>query len=212
MKLETVADHVDGLPYMRIAQAQRLQKVIKTYKCRDLLELGFFHGVSTMYMAAILDDRNTGGKITTIDLEWARKKEPNIIELSEELGLTQYIEPHFEARSYLWRLMKFIEEGRTFDFCYLDGGHNWGDTGFAFYLVDQLLVDGGLILFDDFNWTAEGKDWATQWPVEEQQISPVERTWELLVAKHPAYKRLWVKGNWALARKKRKLPLLPFYY
>ncbi len=211
MQLQSVADHVGDLPYMTLKKAERLRSILLKYGCGQLLELGFFHGVSSMYMAAILDETG-GGKLTTIDKTIVKDKSPNIEQLAAELGLESYVEPIFEERTYLWRLMKFIEEGRKFDFCYLDGGHNWSDTGFGFYLVDQLLEEGGLILFDDFNWTAEGKQWAANWPLEEQQTSPVERTWELLVGNHPGYKRLWVKGGWALARKKRKLPLLPIRY
>lgn len=212
MKLDTVAGHVDGLPYMTLVKAERLRKILIQYRCKHLLELGFFHGVSSMYMAAVLDEAASGGSLTTIDKLVAKDKKPNIEQLGSELGLSRYIEHFYEERTYLWRLMKFIEEGRRFDFCYLDGGHNWGDTGFAFFLVDKLLVDGGLILFDDFHWTAENKEWSADWSLEEQQLKPVERTWELLVADHPGYKRLWVKGAWALARKKRKLPLLPIRY
>lgn len=212
MKLETVEARVNGLPYMQMKQARRLQKIINKYNSARLLELGFFHGVSSMYMAATLEEMGGERSLTTIDKIVAKFNEPNIEQLGAELGLDHYIEHFYEERTYLWRLMKFIEEGRKFDFCYLDGGHNWGDTGFAFFLVDKLLVDGGLILFDDFTWTAEGKDWASDWPDEEQKISPVERTWELLVGQHSHYKHLWVKGSWALAQKKRKIPLLPIRY
>lgn len=212
MKLETVAAFVGDLPYMRIQQAKRMRKILMKYKPARLLELGFFHGVSSMYMAAMLDELGDERKLTTVDLTVAKDKKPNIEELATGLGLSHLVDVHYEQRTYLWRLMKFIEEGRRFDFCYLDGGHNWGDTGFAFFLVDKLLADGGLILFDDFNWTAEGREWAASWPLEEQQTSPVERTWELLVGQHPKYKRLWVKDGWALARKKRKIPLLPIRY
>lgn len=211
MKLETVAARVEGLPYMTLAKAQRLRKILLRYGCKNLLELGFFHGVSSMYMAAVLEEVG-GGKLTTVDKTVALEKDPNIETLAGDLGLSDLVEPFYEERTYLWRLMKFIEEGRRFDFCYLDGGHNWGDTGFAFCLVDKLLVDGGIILFDDFDWTAEGKEWAVHWPEDEKKISPVERTWELLVADHPAYKRLWVKNGWALARKKQKIPLLGIRY
>ena len=51
--------------------------------------------------------------------------------------------------------MKFIEEndGPIFDFCYIDGTHDWYNDGFAFLLVDKLLKPGGMIIFDDYNWS-----------------------------------------------------------
>ncbi len=78
--------------------------------------------------------------------------------------------------------------------------------------MDKLLKDGGLILFDDFNWTAAQGGWHKDRPDEERESAAVERVWTLLVKDHPDYKQVWVKGNWALARKKRKLPLLPIRY
>lgn len=212
MQLETVAEQVGDLPYMRLEQARKIQKIISRHKCRNILELGFFHGVSTMYLAAILDGLDTGGRVTTVDFEWARGQEPNILQLGEQLGLSHLIEPHFEKAGYIWRLKAFIEEGRRFDFCYLDGGHMWDDTALAFFLVDKLLHDGGLILFDDINWTAAKNRLYKERSQEEREEKAVERVWSLLVCDHPHYKPLWRKGNWALARKKRKLPLLPVYY
>ena len=40
-----------------------------------------------------------------------------------------------------------------FDFVFLDAGHTWDVTGFAFFLVDRLLRPGGWLLFDDLNWS-----------------------------------------------------------
>ncbi len=212
MDIESVARHVDGLPYMTLKKAKLLKKVLTKFDCKQALELGFFHGVSSVYTAAILQDLGADRRLTTIDLQSARTRKPNIDKLASDLGLTGLIDVFYEERSYLWRLMKFIEEGRKFDFCYLDGGHNWDNTGFAFFLVDKLLVDGGVILFDDFNWTHEASGRSHELPDEERRTSAVERTWTLLVEPHPHYKPVWVKSNWALARKKRKLPLLPIRY
>ena len=38
--------------------------------------------------------------------------------------------------------MKMLEDDPEprFDFCYIDGVHNWADDGFAFFLIDRLLV------------------------------------------------------------------------
>jgi len=212
MELEQVKEQLGDLPYMRLPMAQKLRNVIVKYDCKQILELGFYHGVSSMYIGAILDELGGNRKLTTIDLEAAQEREPNIEALSKQLRFEHLIEPHYEKRSYLWRLMKFIEEGRKFDFCYLDGGHNWDDTGFAFFLVDKLLNDGGLILFDDFSWTAEKSGSYKHYPQEERETPPVERVWSLLVCTHPNYKKVWEKRNWALVRKKRKLPLIPFRF
>jgi len=212
MKLEDVAQRVEGIPYMRLKQARRIEEIITKYNSKALVELGFFHGVSSVYMAAMLQNMGGSRTLTTIDKLDAKERTPNLDGLAAELGLSEFIEPYYEPRSYLWRLKAFIEEGRRFDFCYLDGGHTWADTGFAFFLIDKLLVEGGLILFDDMKWTPEHMPWAADWPEDERTTPAVERVWSLLAMQHPNYKKVWAKGNWALARKKRKLPLLPIRY
>ncbi|MFC3053380.1 class I SAM-dependent methyltransferase [Kordiimonas pumila] len=212
MKIENVKEIIGDLPYMSLANAKKVEKIFHKYKCRSVLELGFYHGVSTNYMAAILEELGGDRKVTTIDLVSAKQHSPNIEELASKTGLSERIEIFYEERSYLWRLMKLIEEGRKFDFCYLDAGHMWDDTALAFFLVDKLLNDGGLILFDDLNWTAAKGGYYQNWPEIERNTPAVERVWSLLVMPHQNYKEVWIKNNWALARKKKKVPFLPLRY
>ena len=77
-----------------------------------------------------------------------------------------------EPKSYLWRLMKIIEQNSEpiYDFIFIDGGHDWYTTGYAFFLVDKLLKPGGYILFDDLDWTVYTSPTANKnnSPLEEQ--------------------------------------------
>ncbi|MBL4787895.1 MAG: class I SAM-dependent methyltransferase [Kordiimonadaceae bacterium] len=193
---------------MRLNQAQVIEKVFKAYDCRDALELGFFHGVSTVYMASILKSMGDRRTLTTIDLLSAKERSPNLDELAAKFGVSDHVEAFYEPRSYLWRLKAFIEEGRKFDFCYLDGGHTWADSGFAFFLIDKLLKKDGVILFDDMKWTPEHQPAAQHWPEDERTTAAVERVWTLLVMQHPNYDRVWTHGNWALAQKRDNTPLV----
>ncbi len=68
--LDEVQKYVGSLPYMGFAQASRLRDFINEHRLRDCLELGFFHGVSSAYIAGILRARGAG-HLTTIDLESA---------------------------------------------------------------------------------------------------------------------------------------------
>ncbi len=149
--LEQVHEYLGALPYMTVRQARKLTKFLERHQLRDCLELGFFHGVSSAYIADSLRTRGTG-HLTTIDLEYGPlDSEPNIDKILADLQLTDWVTVHYEPRSFTWRLMKMIEEDPRprFDFCYLDGGHLWDVTGFAFFLVDKLLRPGGWLLFDD---------------------------------------------------------------
>ncbi|MGL6339499.1 MAG: class I SAM-dependent methyltransferase [Waterburya sp.] len=203
MNLIKVKQIVENLPYMSLKKAQVMQDFIRQHNISSILELGFYHGVSTCYMAAALEEVG-GGSIVSIDLESAQKRQPNIEELLEKCGYLDTVEFYYEPVSYNWRMMKMIEEQeRTFDLCYVDGGHDWYNTGLAFFLVDKLLQPGGWMIFDDLDWTMEHLDakWALRKPEEERITPQVRKVWELLVKTHPQYGNFYEQGSWGFAQK-----------
>lgn len=208
MKIDKVREKVQGLPHMTAAQADEITRVILENRFQNILELGFAHGVSTCFMAGALDELG-GGHITTIDLEHARNARPNIESLLGALGLSQYVTVWYEPTSYLWRLMKMLEEDPAprFDFCYLDGAHDWFTDGFAFFLVDKLLKPGGMIILDDLDWTLDespamkNTPQVKNMPLEEKRTPQVRKVYELLVKTHPGYGDYLEKDRWAYARK-----------
>ena len=209
MKIEKIKDKVNGIPHMTFDQAKKITNIIMENKCRNILELGFRFGVSTCYMAGALDELGEG-KITTIDLQKVRKGKPNIEQLLGGLGLAEYVTVFYEPTSYIWRLMKILEEDPVprYDFCYIDGAHDWFTDGFAFFLVDRLLKPGGLIVFDDLDWTYEASpslkntEKVKLMPEEERSTPQIRKVFEILVVSHPSYIDFVEKDGWAYARKK----------
>ena len=206
MNLIEVENELKDIPWMQKKQAEIIRKIFIENKIKNVLELGFFYGVSTCYMASILDEIGEG-KITTIDRMNAKERTPNIESLLAKLNLKDYVEIFYEPTSYTWRLMKFLEETprREFDFCYIDGAHTWDPDGFAFFLVDKLLKPSGIILFDDLNWTFSTSKALKHLNLpEEEKITPqVRKIYELLVKEHKDYHNFEViNKNWGLAQKK----------
>jgi predicted O-methyltransferase YrrM len=209
VKVDEIRGKVEGIPHMSIAQARAITDVILKNRFQNILELGFRHGVSTCYMAGALDELGTGN-VTTIDLLKAREAKPNIDQLLGDLGLARYVTVFYEPTSYIWRLMKMLEEDPSprLDFCYIDGAHNWFTDGFAFFLVDRLLKPGGMIILDDLDWTYESSptlrhtEKVDRMPQEEKSTPQVRRVYELLVKPHPAYRDFMEKDGWAYARKR----------
>jgi predicted O-methyltransferase YrrM len=203
MNLIKVKQVVEDLPYMSLKKAQVMEDFIHQHRISSILELGFFHGVSTCYMAAALEEVDQGS-IVSIDLHSAQKRQPNIEELLEKCGYSDTVEFYYEPVSYNWRLMKLIEQQeKTFDLCYVDGGHDWYNTGLAFFLVDKLLRPGGWMIFDDLDWTMEHIDamWALRKPEEERITPQVRKVWELLVKPHSQYSNFYEQGGWGYAQK-----------
>ncbi len=195
------------LPYMRLEHGRIFHDFITTNRLQNGLELGFFHGVSTAYLAGAIQDIGSGA-LTTIDLTAARDHTPNIHWVLETTGLSHIVQIFYEPRCYTWRLMKLLEEGRSesYDFCYIDGGHGWYDTGFAFCLVERLLKPGGWVVFDDLHYTyntssSREKTWVTCLPEEERIVPQVKRVFELLVETSPHFGSFRRLGRFGFARK-----------
>ncbi len=209
--IERVTRIFDDLEYMLEPQAMILRDHITKHDTRDILELGFYHGKSSAYLAAILEELGHG-HLVTIDLESANKREPNIEHVLTTLGLTHRVTPIYAHRSYTWEMAKMIQEEPRprFDLCYLDGGHTWDVTGFGFVLVDMLLRPGGWIVLDDLPWTVDAEmqkrtdvpnHWHTYGPHE--RCTPAVRLVFDLLVPHLGYTdiRIINGGQWGIARK-----------
>lgn len=203
MKFETAASVLDGIPYTTTARGRFFYDFIMKHKPKNVLELGFAHGVSTCYFAAALEEY--GGHIDTVDLK--REFNPDLEMLSEKLNLTKTITAHRELSSYTWFLKKKIEEQTKddhctplYDFCFIDGPKDWTNDGCAFFLADKLLKDNGWIIFDDYSWTysSQNLDKGYIFPnlSEEEKTHPqIEAVFRLIVKQHPSYANFEIYNN-----------------
>ncbi len=218
MKFREIARQLDGVPYLSVEDGKLLyEHVIKT-KPKNCLELGFAHGVSSCYIAAALK-QNGAGRLTSVDLLSSKMRKPSIEDLLHENGLQSLVTVVREVNSYNWYLKREIEKQTRggicqpiFDFCFIDGSKNWTIDGFAFFLVDKLLKEGGSILFDDYGWSysehddKQATDGISHREMSRDQLeSPnIELIFQLLVMQHPNYSNFKVHDNsWAWARKTR---------
>jgi len=207
------------LDYMVHSEASLLRDVMSRHDLQQILEIGFYHGKSSAYIAAILEDRGHG-HLVTVDRTTAARRDPNIHQVLARLGLTHRVETIFAERSYTWELARMIQQSPRpqFDLCYFDGGHTWDATGFGFVLVDFLLRPGGWILFDDLPWTiGEAASGMAKEPAHWRQASADERAtpavrmvFDILVPRL-GYTDLHIinNGRWGLARKPGDTGTLP---
>lgn len=215
MNINIVREKISHLKYMSHAQASFLRNFFFQHDIQDVLELGFFQGKSTAYMAAILEEIGHG-HITTFDLAIAKNRKPTIYEVLDDLGLMHRVTPVLSNRSFTWELSRLLAEKPLpqFDFCYIDGAHTWDGTGFSFFLVDLMMRPGGWIVLDDLDWTIQehinqkpkrAADYA-EFDEEERTAKGVRMVWDLILPaagygnfqEHPTYK-------WGIAQ---KLPMV----
>jgi predicted O-methyltransferase YrrM len=210
MQVEELASILAGIPYMTPEQGEEISKFIREHDARNCLELGFAHGVGTAYIANAVNE-NGGGRIVAIDVEDARARNPDIFTTLAQAHVSiSSVEIYFEATSYTWRMMRFLEEGQTgkFDFVYLDGAHSWFVDGLAVLLAERLLRPGGWLLCDDLDWTFNdpglrklGLSWVERMPEEERQTPQIRKVWKLLIKSNPSFDLLIERGDWGYARK-----------
>ncbi len=209
--LQKVSDAFPSLQFMSHEQAEVLREFITERETADVLEIGFFHGKSSAYIAAILEDMGRG-HLVTIDRDKALNREPNINEVLTQVGLPHRVTPILAQHSFTWELAKMItaDPRPQFDLCYFDADHTWEGTGFGFVLVDMLLRPGGWIIFDDLEWTMKDsmaqndkapRTWRAR-SADEQAAAPVKMVFETLVP-HLGYTDLHTLygGWWGAARK-----------
>ncbi len=210
MKFDDVRKIVEGVPYLGIDEGWELYHFVLNHRPERCLELGHAHGVSSLYIAAGLDEIG-GGHLDTVDLIGSANRDPNVETLLDQAGLQSYVSVHREKNSYTWFLKKQIERQTRngactpcYDFCFIDGPKNWTIDGLAFFLVDKLMRERGWILFDDYKWThgkhpeREQTDGITIRSLSDEEINEphIEAIFRLLVMQHPAYGNFEVQDDW----------------
>ena len=78
MKPKMVKNVTKNTGYMILPKGQLLYDFITKNNIDNVLELGFAHGVSSCYIAGALEDNKGKTSLTTIDLENAINRKPNI--------------------------------------------------------------------------------------------------------------------------------------
>ena len=208
MDLASLQKHLADVPFTRPWKGAILYNTLIEHRYTNCLELGFAHGVATSYMAGALQELGQG-KVVAVDLKYALNVTPRADQLVHSLGLSKYAEFVFEDISHTWYMMERIERGdQSFDFCFLDDAHTWDVTGFGFLLVERLLKSGGMIIFDDLNWSFDSSPSMSKLPKvmakseRERTTRQVRKVFDLLVKGHPSFSKVWETSGLGFAIKK----------
>lgn len=187
-------------------RGEQIHDFVRDHRFERCLELGFAHGVGSVYIASALA-ANGRGHLTSVDVPAALERVPLASELLARAGLSDRVSLVIEPTSYTWFLHRMLRQqtvGATieplFDFVFIDGAHTWDVDGLAFLLVDKLLKPGGWILFDDLHWRLDPACWG-EVPEAERALAQVKEVWELLVMTHPGYDEMRADESWGWAHK-----------
>ncbi len=133
------------------AEGAFLQKLIKENNSKRALEIGLAFGISAMFICEALSEN--GGEIEY------KAVDPEQEDYWHNVGITNIQRSGFDD------IFQFIEEGaefclppmvkseERFDFIFIDGRHEFEHVLVNFFYCDQLLLPGGILVFDDANYT-----------------------------------------------------------
>jgi predicted O-methyltransferase YrrM len=211
MDFEAVAQAVEGVPVMAPSQGRRVYDHIRETRAAEILELGTAHGVSAAYMAAAVAANGTG-HVTTVDSDYS-DYDPSPPTVLARANLTEHVTLVRRPYStYTWFLKEVIEERSDaagnceplYDFCYLDGAHDWHIDGLAVMLVEKLLKPEGWLLLDDIDWhiPPDTRQIELRLSEPERVAPPMKVVWDLLVRQHPSFTTFRLEDAiWGWARK-----------
>lgn len=150
-KLQEIHLSVPNLPYMNETQSDVMSQIINNNEFESILELGTYQGKGTLCMAAICEDRGVG-HVTTMDRSFTSTLKPGLAKLAKRFKLNKRITQIVGQVSYMWDLNKLIKDNKQFDLCYIDTAHIFETTALSFYLADEMMSAGSIVIFDDVNW------------------------------------------------------------
>ena len=186
---------------------------VVAYGLHDCLELGTGFGTTACVIASALDCIG-GGRLVTIDLD--QSGPVNVGRLMAHCGIDPArVEIVAEPLGYNWWLGDALgtrhgdaARERGFDFCLLDGAHEWNQDALAFLLVARLLRPGGWLAVDDLDFrlrqVAERPEFGARDPRELDSFQ-MRQVWDLLVQSHPDFgdRHEFPPGRLGWARKLR---------
>jgi predicted O-methyltransferase YrrM len=137
---------LDSATRISIEQGLLLHALIDKNNVSKTLEIGFAYGFSTIWMLDALE-KKVGAKHIAIDpfekTLWHSVGVSQVNKLQARVGFEWVEDYAIHAVSDMIRKKQFV------DFIYIDGGHRFDDVMVDFYLCDQVLSVGGILVLDD---------------------------------------------------------------
>ena len=122
-----------------------LQDIIASHGYRFSLEIGFAFGTSTLAIGEAVV--KNAGRHLVLDKYQHKVWKGHGVDLISQAGYEDHIE--FREEFCYEVLPKLLEEGRVFDFVYIDSTKLFDWLMVDFFFIDKMIEPGGMIVFDD---------------------------------------------------------------
>lgn len=196
---EKRADANENYPSQLITNINKVTvETFTRFNCKRYAEFGVNLGSTALEIARHL---NGSGEIYLFDFQYNVDFVAELLRSNGFDNVHRYGSSAKLLDSYNWPLSCLLQrqDGPLFDYCFIDGAHTWNVDALTFFLVDRLLAVGGLIDFDDYDWSL-GKSptlaphvfpKTTEFYTDEQITDEqVKRVVDLLVKTSPRYEAI----------------------
>ena len=142
--IEIETEKRNDLPYCPPDEGDLLFSLIHRHKFKNCLELGFLTGSTALYMTSAT--RNTGGQVISISIDDDKTMSRGLKLLKQE-----NCDKHHQLinKNSNQALPELFVSNKHFDFIFVDGWKTFDHLIFEIYLLNHILNNGGIIVFDD---------------------------------------------------------------
>ncbi len=146
------------------ATGNLLYTMVRTLKPKRTIETGFAFGFSTLHILQALAENGSGFHEAIDPVETQRWHGIGLANV-KRAGFSPMFR-HLEMLSAVALPSHLVNQER-FDFAFVDGSHLFDDILLDAYYIDKLLIDGAVMVFDDWNWM----------PAVRAVVSFIEKNW-----------------------------------
>jgi len=142
--------HDVGSVSISVSEGEALTRWVLREKAVRTIEIGLAFGVSALRICeGLIESGNPDARHVVLDPFQARSFSNLGLRALEEAGVISLVEFHAEMSQIA--LPRFLQEGRSFDFGFVDGNHRFDSVFADLFYLGRLLRRGGVLFLDDYD-------------------------------------------------------------
>jgi predicted O-methyltransferase YrrM len=178
------------------AEGEALRDWVPRERAARTIEIGLGYGLSALFMCeGLLGNGDLAARHVALDPYQATRFANCGLQFLDEAGVAELVE--FYAEESQIALPRFVSEGRTFDFAFVDGNHRFDRIFLDLVYLGRLVEPGGIVFVDDeqlpaiaratrfcttnLGWTLEAEsreDYQHHWAVLRTALRPPNRPFD----------------------------------
>jgi len=132
------------------AEGEALREWVLQEEATQTIEIGLGYGISALHVCEGLlgNASEATARHVVIDPYQARRFSDCGLQFLDEAGVAEMVEHHAEESQIA--LPRFLGEGRSFDFAFVDGNHRFDGVFVDLFYLGRLVIPKGIIFLDDY--------------------------------------------------------------